>query len=127
MTKEFIRTTRAPLPVGRYSQAIKAGSFLFVAGQGPFDPKTGKMAGDEIESQTHQTLQNIKAIVEASGFTLQNVVMISVFLKNSDDFKKMNEVYKGFFSENLPTRTTVAAGFVTSGMLIEVNAIAYRE
>ncbi len=107
MTKEFIRTTRAPLPVGRYSQAIKAGSFLFVAGQGPFDPKTGKMAGDEIESQTHQTLQNIKAIVEASGFTLQNVVMISVFLKNSDDFKKMNEVYKGFFSENLPTRTTV--------------------
>jgi 2-iminobutanoate/2-iminopropanoate deaminase len=127
VTKQFVRTTKAPSPVGPYSQGIKAGNFLFVAGQGPVDSKSGKIVGDDIESQTRQTLENIKAIVEASGLSLHDVVMVSVFLKNPDDFRKMNEVYKSFFAENPPTRTTVAADFVASGMLIEVNAVAYRE
>ena len=127
MTKKFIKTQSAPQPVGPYSQGIRAGSFLFVSGQGPIDPKTGKMVEADIEKQTHQTLQNVKAIVEDSGLTLSDVVKVSIFLKNASDFQKMNEIYKTFFQENPPTRTTVQAEFVSPGMLIEIDAIACRE
>lgn len=100
---------------------------MFVAGQGPIDPKTGKMVGADIETQARLTLQNMKAIVEAAGFSLRDVVRVSVFLKNANDFQRMNDVYKTFFPEGPPVRTTVEAGFVAPGMLIEVDAIAYRE
>ena len=127
MTKKFIKTQSAPQPIGPYSQGIRAGNFLFVSGQGPIDPKTGKMIEADIVKQTHQTLQNIKAIVEDSGLTLSDVVKVSIFLKNASDFQKMNEIYKTFFQENPPTRTTVQAEFVSPGMLIEIDAIACRE
>jgi 2-iminobutanoate/2-iminopropanoate deaminase len=127
MAKQFVRTPNAPQPLGPYSQGIEAGNFVFVAGQGPIDPKIGKIVGADIEAQTHQTLQNVKGIIEASGFSLRDVVKVSVFLKNADDFQKMNEIYKTFFPENPPTRTTVEANFVAPGMLIEIDAIAYRE
>lgn len=126
MAKQFIRTSDAPQPLGPYSQAIKAGQFLFVAGQGPANPKTGKMASD-IEAQTRQTLQNVKAIVEASGFSLSDVVKVSIFLKNGSDFQKVNDVYKTFFQNNPPTRTTVEVKFVAPDMLIEIDAIAFRD
>jgi 2-iminobutanoate/2-iminopropanoate deaminase len=125
MVREFIRTPNAPQPAGPYSQAIKAGSFVFVAAQGPVDPKTGKM-GEEIESQTRQTLLNVKAILEAAGSTMADVVKVSVFLKNAGDFSKMNEIYKTFFPQNPPTRTTVEAKFAGS-MLVEIDAIAFRD
>jgi len=112
--------------MGPYSQGIRAGQFLFVAGQGPADPKTGKMALD-IETQTRQTLHNVKAIVEASGFSLSDVVKISIFLKNGSDFQKVNDVYKTFFQNNPPARTTVEVKFVAPDMLIEIDAIAYRD
>jgi 2-iminobutanoate/2-iminopropanoate deaminase len=112
--------------MGPYSQGIKAGSFLFIAGQGPADPKTGKMASD-IETQTRQTLQNVKAIIEASGLSLSDVVKVSIFLKNGSDFQKMNEVYRTFFQNNPPTRTTIEAKFVAPDMLIEIDAIAYKD
>jgi 2-iminobutanoate/2-iminopropanoate deaminase len=112
--------------MGPYSQGIKAGQFLFVAGQGPADPKTGKMASD-IETQTRQTLQNVKAIVEASGFSLTDVVKTSIFLKNGSDFQKINEVYKKFFQNYPPARTTVETKFVAPEMLIEIDAIAYKD
>ena len=127
MTKKFIKTQSAPQPIGPYSQGIRAGNFLFVSGQGPIDPKTGKMIEGDIEKQTHQTLQNVKAIVEDSGLSLSDVVKVSIFLKNASDFQKMNEIYKTFFQENPPTRTTVQADFVSPGMLIEIDAIACRE
>ena len=127
MTKEFIRTPKAPQPLGPYSQGIRAGNFLFVAGQGPIDPKTGKIAGADIETQTNRTLQNIQAILEASGFSLRDVVKVSIFLKNASDFQKMNEAYETYFPENPPTRTTVEAGFVAPGMLVEIDAIAFHE
>ena len=113
--------------MGPYSQGIRAGNFLFVSGQGPIDPSTGKMIEADIGKQTHQTLKNVKAIVEESGLSLDDVVRVSIFLKNASDFKKMNEIYQSFFQENLPTRTTVQADFVSPGMLIEVDAIACRE
>jgi 2-iminobutanoate/2-iminopropanoate deaminase len=127
MGKHFIRTANAPQPIGPYSQGIKAGNFLFVAGQGPNDPKTGQMAGEEIETQTRQTLTNIKGIVEASGLSMRDVVKVSIFLKSVDDFKKMNDVYKTFFPENPPARTTVEAKLPAPGMLIEIDVVAYRE
>jgi len=127
MARNIIRTSEAPPPVGPYSQGIKSGNFLFVAGQGPFDPRTHQIVSNDVELQTRQTLENIKAIVEASGFTLRDVAVVNVFLKKPDDFEKMNNVYKSFFSESPPTRTTIATEFVVPGMLIEVNAIACRE
>jgi len=127
MAKQFIRTPNAPQPLGPYSQGIKAGNFLFVAGQGPIDPKTGQMTGPDIETQTRQTLTNVKGIVEASDLSMRDVVKVSIFLSNMEDFKKMNEVYKTFFPENPPTRTTVVAKLLLPGMLIEIDAIAYRE
>ena len=125
MPTQIIRTQDAPQPMGPYSQGIKAGQFLFVAGQGPTDSKTGKMASD-IETQTRQTLHNVKAIIEAAGFSLSDVVKTSIFLKNGSDFQKVNEVYKTFFQNNAPTRTTVEVKFVAPNMLIEIDAIAYR-
>jgi len=127
MAKQFIRTPNAPQPIGPYSQGIRAGNFLFVAGQGPGDPKTGQMVAEEIEAQTRQTLTNIKGIVEASGLSMRDVVKVSIFLKSVDDFKKMNEVYKTFFPENPPARTTVEAKLPAPGMLIEIDVVAYRE
>lgn len=127
MSKEFIKTQNAPNPLGPYSQGIRTGNMLFISGQGPIDPKTGKMSTEDIQTQTGQTLQNVKAIVEASGFSLSDLVKVSIFLKNSSDFQKMNEAYATFFPNNPPTRTTVQAGFVASGMLIEIDAIACRE
>jgi 2-iminobutanoate/2-iminopropanoate deaminase len=124
VTKEIIRTANAPQPLGPYSQGVKVGNFLFVSGQAPIDPRTGKVGENEIEAQTRQTLQNIKGIVEASGFSMQDIVRVTIFLKNVDDFKKMNEVYKTFFSDNPPTRTTVEANLVAPGMLVAMDAIA---
>lgn len=99
---------------------------LFVAGQGPVDPKTGKRPVD-IESQTRQALLNVKAILEAASYSLGDIVKVSVFMKNAADFQKMNRVYETFFPENPPTRTTVEVKFVNPEMLIEIEAIAYRE
>jgi len=125
--KEYIKIQTAPQPLGPYSQGIKAGNMLFVSGQGSIDPKTGKMLGEDIETQTRQTMQNIKAIVEASGFSMSDLVKVSIYLRNASDFQKMNEIYRTFFSQNPPTRTTVQTGFVNPSMLIEIDAIASRE
>jgi 2-iminobutanoate/2-iminopropanoate deaminase len=127
MTKEFIKTHGAPQPAGPFSQGIRVGNFVFVSGQGPKDPKTGKMPAEDIETQTLQSLQNVKSILEAAGFSLRDVVKVSVFLKNAGDFQEMNEVYGKFFPEGQPTRTTVEVKFVAAGMLIEIDAVAYRE
>ena len=127
MAKKYVKTSNAPAPLGPYTQGIQAGNLLFVSGQGPIDPKTGKMLEANIEKQTHQTLQNVKAIVEEAGFSLADVVKVSIFLKNALDFQKVNEIYKTYFQNNPPTRTTVQADFVVSGMLIEVDVIACRD
>ena len=101
--KQLVRTSNAPQPLGPYSQGVIAGNILFVAGQGATDPKTGQR-GEGIEARTRQTLANIKGIVKASGFSMRDVVKVSIFLKNMDDFKKVNEVYKTFFPEHPPSK-----------------------
>ncbi len=127
MAKEFIRTENAPLPKGPYSQGIKVGSFVFVSGQGPFDPKSGEVRGPDIESQTRRTLENVKAILEKADLSMKDVVATTVFLKHVQDFPKMNEVYKSFFDMNPPARTTSETNFVLPGVLITIDAIAFRD
>ena len=107
--KEIIFTEKAPKPIGPYSQAIKIGNSLFISGQIPVDPKSGELVEGDIRAQTHQVLKNIKAIVEAAGGTLNNVIKVTVYLDDMDDFAEMNEVYSQYFSESKPARTTIEA------------------
>jgi len=126
MPKQVIRTQNAPQPIGPYSQAIMANGFLFVSGQGAIDPASGKLVGTDIESQTRQTLTNVRNIVEASGLSMRDLVRVSVYLKDMKDFKRMNEVYKSFFAEAPPARTTIQAELPLPDLLIEVDTIAHR-
>jgi len=121
--KEVIATNKAPIPVGPYSQAIRAGSFIFVAGQGPIDPRTRQIIGNTIEEQTEVTLNNIKAILEEAGSSMENVIKVTVYLSNIEDFDAMNRVYSKFFRENPPARTTIQAK-LWKNILIEIDAIA---
>ena len=121
---EYVKTDRAPLPVPCYSQAVRAGDFLFVAGQVPLDPKTKKLVEGGIEAQTRQALENVRAIVETAGSSLEKIVKMTVFLKDMKDFKKMNDVYCTYFIKDPPARTTVQAQLALPEILIEIDAIA---
>jgi 2-iminobutanoate/2-iminopropanoate deaminase len=118
-----VLTEKAPKPLGPYSQAIISGGTIYVAGQGPFDPKTGKIESTAFEAQADQTFANIKAILEAAGSSLSKVVRVNVYLANLNDFAKMNEVYRRYFSGDFPARTTVGVQLL-GGMQIEVDCIA---
>lgn len=124
MDKRITLTDKAPTPLGPYSQAVVSGGFVFISGQGPVDPATGKPVGGGIEEQTQRTLQNIKAILEASGSSFEDVVKVTVYLKNAGDFKAMNSVYSKFVGSQPPARATVVAGMVSPDWLIEVEAVA---
>jgi len=126
MARQAVKTPNAPQPIGPYSQGIMTNGLLFVSGQGGIDPKTGKLVGTEIESQTRQTLTNVRNIVEASGLSMRDILRVSVYLKNMQDFKKMNEIYKSFFSDAPPARTTIQAELPLPDMLIEIDCVAYR-
>jgi 2-iminobutanoate/2-iminopropanoate deaminase len=123
MPKVQIQTKNAPTPVGPYSQALKAGDFVFVAGQGSIDPATRKVTGETIEEQTTQTLENIKAILEAAGATLADVVKATVHLSDLALFSRFNAVYSSYFPDPKPVRTTV--GSQLPGILVEIDVIAY--
>jgi 2-iminobutanoate/2-iminopropanoate deaminase len=120
---EHVKTDKAPLPLACYSQAVKAGGFLFVSGQVPLNPRTGKPVEGGIEAQTRQTLENLKAIVEAAGSSLEKTVKVTIFLKSMGDFKKMNDVYCTYFRKNPPARSAVQAQLAMPELLIEIDAI----
>ncbi len=122
--KEVVFSGKAPKPVGPYSQAVKVGNLVFVAGQAPIDPRTGKIVNGGIQEQTRQTFKNIEAILNAAGLTLEHVVKVSIFLKNISDYSKMNEVYATLFKREPPARTTVQANLPLEGILIEADALA---
>ena len=124
--KQIVRTSQAPQPIGPYSQGVKAGGFLFVSAQAPIDAKTGNIVAGDIESQTHRVLQNVKSIIEAAGLALGDAVKVTVILRNIADFQRMNTIYKEYFPENPPTRTTIEAKLPSPDMLIAVDAIAYH-
>ena len=123
MGKQRISTTTGAQPVGAYSQGLRAGDFVFVSGQGPLDPKTGKVVGDTIEEQTARVLENIKAILEAGDASMADVVEVSAHLSDLSLFERYNRVYASYFPDPKPTRTTV--GSQLPGILVEIDAIAY--
>ena len=120
-----IHTPNAPAAIGPYSQAVQAGNMLFVSGQIPIDPATGAFAGSDIVTQTRQSLTNVKNILEAAGYTLNDVVKTTV-LSDIADFGAMNEVYAQFFTETKPARAAFAVKDLPRGALVEIEAIANK-
>ncbi|MDR2772334.1 MAG: RidA family protein [Elusimicrobiota bacterium] len=120
-----VNTKNAPAAVGPYSQAIIAGAFLFVSGQIPIDPKTQTVVNGQIKDQTHQSLQNLRAVIEAAGSSLGDVVRCGVFLKDMNDFAAVNEVYGEFFSTHKPARSCVEVSRLPKDVLVEIEAIVY--
>jgi 2-iminobutanoate/2-iminopropanoate deaminase len=123
MPKQAISTRKGASPGGAYSQGLKAGDFVFVSGQGPLDPESGKVVGETIEEQTARTLENVKAILEAAGASMADVVKVSAHLTDLSLFDRYNKVYSTYFPDPKPTRTTVGSQLL--GMMVEIDAIAY--
>lgn len=124
MGKIAVASPKAPKAIGPYSAALRAGQLMFVSGQVPLDPQTGTMIDGDIGQQTRQVLRNITALLEAGGLTLSHVVRTTVFLADMNDFGAMNEVYRSFFSEPYPARSTVQAARLPRDARIEIDVIA---
>ncbi len=124
--KRIIATDNAPQAIGPYSQAIEAGDFLYISGQVPVNPKTGKLTEPDIQVQTRQCLENIKAILEAAGYSLAQVVKTTCLLSDIQNFKAMNEVYARYFPENPPARAAFAVKDLPMGALVEIETIAFK-
>jgi 2-iminobutanoate/2-iminopropanoate deaminase len=122
MPKQQISTTAGAPPAGAYSQGLRVGDFIFVSGQGPRDPLTGEM-GATIEEQTARTLENVKAILEAGGASMADVVKVGAHLSDLALFERYNRVYATYFPDPKPTRTTVGSQLL--GIMVEIDAIAY--
>ena len=123
--KKDIWTDGIAAPWGPWTPGFRAGDFIFVGGQGPIDPKTGKLKGETIQEQTQLTLQSMQAVLEAAGASLADVVKIQVLLTDMEDFSGMNEVYRLFFGKPYPARITYGVNLTVPGMRVEMDAIAY--
>lgn len=124
--KQVVRTSKAPAPIAPYSQGIVYGGFVFVSGQGPTDPATGQTELADVRKATRQTLENVKAILEAGGSSLEKVVKVNVYLRDIKEFPLMNEVYKDYFTKDHPVRTTIQAAALPGGIPVEIDCIAGR-
>lgn len=121
--RKKISTDRAPQAIGPYSQAIQFGNLLFVSGQVPLDPGSGNLVAGDIEAQTRQVMENLKAIVAAAGMTLADALKATCFLKNMGDFAKFNGIYAGYFGDTPPARETVEVARLPRDVLVEVSLI----
>lgn len=124
--KTQVFTEKAPKPVGPYSQAVKAGKYLFVSGQLPIDPKEGRITAADITAQTKQVMENIKAILEAAGYGVDDIISTNVYLLSMALFDQFNSEYSKWFKEILPARTTVSCE-LKAGALVEVSVNAYKD
>jgi 2-iminobutanoate/2-iminopropanoate deaminase len=122
--RKIISTEQAPRAIGPYSQAVVLNGVAYLSGQIPLDPTTGQLVEGDIAAQTERVLQNLKAVLEASGASLESVLKTTVFLKDMADFPKMNEVYAKYFSSNPPARSTVQAARLPRDVSVEIDAIA---
>ena len=122
--KEVINTNQAPKAIGPYSQAIKAGPFVFTAGQIAISPSTGALIEGDVAAQTKQVFENLKAVVEAAGTHLSNAVKVTVYLTKTEHFATMNETYAKYFTQEPPARTTVFINTLPLGALVEIDVIA---
>lgn len=124
--RHAIVTEKAPKPMGPYSQAIIEGDFIFVAGQGPINPQTGTRELGDVRSETKRVFENLRAILQAAGSSLDHVVKCNVYLRDINDFTAMNEVYQTYFSAPFPARTTIQAGALPGGIAVEIECIARK-
>jgi len=124
VSKDVISTSKAPAALGPYSQAIRCGDLIFVSGQIPIDPATSQVVGDDVAAQTERVLKNLAAILEAAGASLGQVLKTTVYLRDLNDFGKMNEVYARFFSEQPPARATVQVARLPRDVSVEIEAVA---
>jgi 2-iminobutanoate/2-iminopropanoate deaminase len=124
--RHAIVTDKAPKPVGPYSQAIIEGNFIFVAGQGPINPGTGSLELGDVRTETKRVFENLRAILQAAGSSLDDVVKCNVYLRDINDFAAMNEVYATYFSVPFPARTTIQAGALPGGIAVEIECIAKK-
>lgn len=121
---EAVSTGRAPEAIGPYSQAIKAGPFVFVSGQIPLDPESGQMVDGDIAAQTHRVFGNLRAILDAAGTSLERVVRTTVYLADMNDFAAMNQVYGTYFSPPAPARATIQAARLPKDARVEIDLVA---
>ena len=125
--KKILSTPNAPAAIGPYSQGIDCGTFVVTSGQIPIDPATGNLVDGDISAQTRKSLENVKAILESNGMTMDNVVKTTVFLAHMSDFAAMNAVYAEFFKEGqYPARSAVEVGALPKGALVEIETICYK-
>ncbi|MBX4267429.1 RidA family protein [Clostridium estertheticum] len=124
MEKNIINTNNAPAALGPYSQAVKVGNVLYTSGQLAINPVNGEFINDDIKKATAQSLDNVKAILEEAGSSLDKVVKTLVFLKDMDDFAQMNEIYSKYFTTNPPARSCIQAGKLPKDALVEIEVIA---
>ncbi len=125
--KKIISTNEAPAAVGPYSQAVRAGSLVFCAGQIPLDPKTAQIVSQDIGEQTRRVLDNITAVLKAEGLTFEHIVKSTIFLTDLNDFQVVNEIYGSYFKQAPPARSTVQVSALPKGARVEIEAIAFAE
>lgn len=125
-TKKIVDTPSAPAAIGPYSQAVWAGDLLFTSGQIPLDPATGQVVAGDVEDQARQSLKNIQAVLEAAGLALSDVVKATVFIKDMNDFPRINEVYSTFFPTACPARSCVEVARLPKDVLVEVEVVARK-
>lgn len=125
--KTVVASNNAPAAIGPYSQAIKAGNFLFISGQLPIDPSNGQFAGSDIKAQTTQSLKNVVAITESAGMQVEDIIKVTVYLADMNDFAAMNEIYATVFTSAYPARAAVEVARLPKDALVEIEAVAYKE
>lgn len=123
--KKILATEKAPAAIGPYSQAVRAGDFVYISGQLPINPATGEFAGGDIASQSKQSLLNIEAILETEGLSMEHVIKTTVLLQSMNDFGAMNEVYSTFFKSDCPARAAFEVAALPKAALVEIEAVAY--
>ena len=124
MNKKQVKSDEAPSPIGPYSQAVKAGNLLFISGQIPMNPSTGEIIKGSIEDETHRVMKNLSAILKEAGLNFQHVVKTSIFVKDLNNFVRINEVYGEYFNEDPPARETVEVSRLPKDVNIEISCIA---
>lgn len=126
MEKQIINTKNAPAPIGPYNQAIQAGNLLFVSGQIALHPETNQLVQDDIKTETHQVMKNLRGILSEAGMDFNNVLKSTIFITNMNDFAQINEVYGSYFHDNFPARETVQVAALPKGVNVEISVIASK-
>lgn len=122
--KEIVSTEKAPAAIGPYSQAVKANGFVFTSGQIPINPSTGQIVEGAVKEQTRQVMENLQAVLEAAGSSLEQIIKTTLFIKDMNSFAEINEIYGGFFKGNPPARSTVEVARLPKDVLVEIEATA---